>query len=88
VAAFSLSHVDDPVAALVEIRRVLHARGTVAVGVFAARHSNRPKDVVDVVAAEFGFEPPSWYVRFKGDVEPRTNTPDALFTCAERAGFE
>lgn len=87
VAAFSLSHVDDPVRALREARRVVRNDGVVMVGLFAARPPNASKEIVDGVAERFGYVRPSWYVRFKRELEPRTNTPLALGECAHRAGL-
>ena len=87
VAAFSITHVDDPAAALAEARRVVRGGGAVMAGVFAERAPNAAKDVVDAVAAAYGFEPPAWYVYLKAQVEPLTGTPDGLAGCAERAGL-
>lgn len=87
VAAFSISHVDDPTAALAEARRVVRSGGVVMAGVFAEAAPNPAKDVVDAVASAYGFEPPEWYVYLKTQVEPLTATPDKLSGCAERAGL-
>jgi len=87
VAAFSVSHVDDPVLALSEARRVVRARGVVLVGLFAAAPANGAKAVVDSVAERFGYVAPSWYVRLKRELEPMTNTTALLSDCARRAGL-
>jgi ubiquinone/menaquinone biosynthesis C-methylase UbiE len=87
VAAFSVSHVDDPVQALREARRVVRRGGVVMVAVFAARPANASKEVVDAVAEGFGYVRPSWYERFKCELEPMTNTADALAECARLAGL-
>jgi ubiquinone/menaquinone biosynthesis C-methylase UbiE len=87
VAGFSISHVAEPVLALAEARRVIREGGAVAVAVFAARASDDSKETVDAVATRFGFEPPRWYTRFKLEIEPLTNTPGALRSCAAAAGL-
>jgi SAM-dependent methyltransferase len=87
VAAFSISHVDDPVRALAEARRVVRAEGVVMVGLFAARPANASKDVVDRIALDFGYVRPAWYERLKNELEPMSNTPAALLECARLAGL-
>ena len=87
VAGFSISHVAEPVRALAEARRVVRQGGAVAAAVFAARASDASKETVDAVATRFGFEPPQWYSRLKLEIEPLTNTPAALRSCAEAAGL-
>lgn len=87
VAAFSVSHVDDPVRALQEARRVVRHGGVVMVGLFAARPVNASKEIVDDVAERFGFVRPAWYQRLKRELEPMTNTSHALGECARRAGL-
>ena len=88
VAAFSVSHVDEPVRALKEMRRVVHPRGVVVVGLFAAAPANAAKAIVDAVAERFGYVAPAWYLRLKRDLEPLTNTPELLADCARRAGLD
>lgn len=87
IAAFSISHVDDPAAALAEARRVVHGGGVVMAGVFAEQAANPAKDVVDAVAAAYGFVPPDWYVYLKTQVEPLISSRDKLASCARRAGL-
>jgi SAM-dependent methyltransferase len=87
IAAFSVSHTDDPVRALREAQRVVRPDGVVVVGVHAATSAGAHKDIVDGVAARFGFVHPSWHDRLKGQLEPLTNTRTALAACAARAGL-
>ena len=87
IAAFSVSHADDPVRALREARRVVRRDGVVVVGVHAATSAGAHKDIVDLVAAQFGFVQPSWHDRLKQELEPLTNTRTALAECASRAGL-
>jgi ubiquinone/menaquinone biosynthesis C-methylase UbiE len=88
IAAFSVSHVDDPVAALREARRVVRDGGAVVVGVFGAAPGTASRDVIDNVAERFGYVRPAWWVRFKAELEPMTNTPQRLRACALKAGLD
>jgi ubiquinone/menaquinone biosynthesis C-methylase UbiE len=85
IAAFSISHVADPVRALAEARRVVRDGGCVVVGLFAATRANASKDVVDAVAQRYGYARPAWYDRLKREYEPLTNTPSTLRECARSA---
>jgi SAM-dependent methyltransferase len=87
IAAFSVSHTDDPVRALGEARRVVRRDGLVVVGVHAAGSTSAHKDIVDRVVERFGFVQPSWHDRLKQELEPLTNTPAALAACATGAGL-
>ncbi|MGP8159799.1 MAG: class I SAM-dependent methyltransferase [Candidatus Dormibacteria bacterium] len=87
IAAFSISHVRDPVRALREAGRVVAAGGTVVAAVFAAASNHRSKAVIEAMAATFGYSPPQWYVHLKRDLEPLTNTSSALRRCAMAAGL-
>ena len=87
IAAFSLSHVSDPVRALREAVRVVREDGAVVAAVFAASSPHRSKTAIEEAAVAFGYAPPDWYVRVKRDVEPLTNTADALQHCAHLAGL-
>ena len=87
IAAFSISHVGDPVRALAEARRVVRDGGCVVVGVFAAAPANTSKDVVDAVAQRHGYVRPLWYDRLKREYEPITNTPSTLRETARFAGL-
>jgi SAM-dependent methyltransferase len=87
VSAFTISHVDAPELALAELRRVVRPHGLVLVSVFGAAPQNPSKDVVDEVAARYGYTRPAWYVHFKNMSEPRSNTPELLAASAARAGL-
>jgi hypothetical protein len=67
--------------------RVVKARGLVIAAVFGAAAANASKDVVDKVAAEYGFVAPAWYETLKTRTEPLTNTPERLRACAQAAGL-
>ena len=87
IAAFSLSHVADPVRALTEARRATRAGGAISAAVFAAGPAQPSKDVIQDVAATFGYVAPAWYLELKNVLEPLTNTAPALRACAEQAGL-
>jgi ubiquinone/menaquinone biosynthesis C-methylase UbiE len=88
VSGFAISHIDVPEQALVEMRRVVRARGRVIASVFGEAEHRASKDVVDEVAQQFGYHPPDWYVQLKTRTEPKSNTPALLRACAESAGLE
>ncbi len=87
VAAFSVSHVGQPVAALREAARVVAPRGAVVVAAFATDHGNASKQAVDAVAAQFGYRPPAWYTRFKLELEPRCGSTERLAAIARDASL-
>ena len=87
VAAFAISHIDDPGRALAEARRVVRPGGVILVGVFAAKAANSAKQVVDAVAGGFGFVAPDWYRRFKRELEPTCGTAAKLEGVARGAGI-
>ncbi|HWW10549.1 MAG TPA: class I SAM-dependent methyltransferase [Candidatus Acidoferrales bacterium] len=87
VAAFAISHVDDPRRALAEACRVVRSEGVILVGAFATQRTNASKQVVDAVAEGFGFVAPDWYRRFKKELEPMCGASPALEACARGAGI-
>lgn len=87
VSAFTISHVETPEHALGEMRRVVSAGGLVIAAVFGAAPATASKDVVDQVAADYGFVAPAWHDLLKTHTEPLTNTPETLHACAEAAGL-
>jgi ubiquinone/menaquinone biosynthesis C-methylase UbiE len=87
VAAFAISHVDDPGCAIAEARRVVRPGGVILAAVFAADAANASKQVVDAVAEGFGYVAPEWYRRFKRELEPMCGTAPALEAYARDAGL-
>lgn len=87
VAAFAISHIDDPVEAVRELRRVVRVRGFVLVAAFAAARERGSKQVVDAVAERYGWEQPAWYERFKTEQETKTDSEEKLRDIAIRAGL-
>jgi SAM-dependent methyltransferase len=77
VAAFSLTHVDPPLAGLAEAVRVTRPDGHVVASAFA--HERHPaKDAVDRVLVVHGWTPPGWYAHFKRHVERQFAVPESL----------
>ena len=84
VAAYCLGHLPDPVAALLEARRVSPA---IVASAFEAGWTHPAKAVVEEVIGRFGFRPPPWYVEFKRDVEPQVSDPGRLAEFAWAGGY-
>ncbi|HEY3702704.1 MAG TPA: class I SAM-dependent methyltransferase [Acidimicrobiales bacterium] len=88
IAAFSLSHVEDPGAVLAEARRVTVSGGPVIVGVFATTGARHPAtDAVERAAARRGWTPPDWYIHLKTELEPQVSDGRALADLAAAAGL-
>ncbi|MBV8445222.1 MAG: class I SAM-dependent methyltransferase [Candidatus Dormibacteraeota bacterium] len=85
--SFVVSHTAEPARALSEARRVVRPDGVVCAAVFAAAGRHASKDAVDAVATKRGYIPPAWYVRFKQELEPLTNTAGNLRDVAVEAGL-
>ena len=87
IAAFSLNHIDDPVAALGEASRVTRGGGRVLSSSYAEGDTHVVKRIVDDVARRWGWEPAEWYGRFRAHTAPRTATAERVRTAAEAAGL-
>jgi len=88
VAAFSLNHVPDPVAALVECRRVVAPGSPVLASTYAADDDHPVKGAVTEALAERGFVPPPWYVALASEVVPRLAEPERCAAAARAAGLD
>ncbi len=84
LAACCLGHLPDPLAGLLEARRL--APGLVA-SAFIAGWSHPAKAQVDAIATRHGFEVPEWYVRLKSEVEPQVDDRGKLELLAWSAGY-
>ncbi|MGI9085782.1 MAG: class I SAM-dependent methyltransferase [Aeromicrobium sp.] len=84
MAAFSLGHLPDPVAALTEWHRV---GATAVASTFAPGPPHPAKTAVDQAMGQFGFVSPPWYERVKHDLEPQVEDPASLAALATAAGF-
>jgi ubiquinone/menaquinone biosynthesis C-methylase UbiE len=82
IANLVLSHVDDPGAALGELRRVTRAGGPVLATAFPSDSAHPVKDAADRVLSAFGYEPPGWYSAVKDLGEARAR--EALGAMAVR----
>lgn len=87
VVACGLNHAPDPVAFLAESRRVTRTGGAVLASTFAEGWSHPVKIAVDRALQPFGFRAPSWYDRFKHEVEPATANAESLTSIAKAAGL-
>jgi ubiquinone/menaquinone biosynthesis C-methylase UbiE len=83
VSAFCLSHLENPLAAVTESRRVAPAYLASA---FAPGPEHPAKAVIDDVMSSFGFDPPAWYSAFK-ESGALVEDPDRLAELATKAGF-
>lgn len=81
VQGFLLNHLDDPVPALVEARRVAPA---VVASMFDPAWEHPAKQVVDEVMAEAGFVVPDWYARMQ---RREQRDSEAMRRCARTAGY-
>jgi len=84
LAAFCLGHLSRPAAALREARRV---GVELAASSFAPGWTHPAKAAVDEVLGSFGYQPPSWYITFKQETEPRASDAAWLGTITAGAGF-
>lgn len=88
VAAYSLNHVADPVAALREAARITRARGPILAAVYAADDGHPVKAAVEAAAAEAGYRRASWYDRMRADVVPLLATVERAEAALGRAGLD
>jgi ubiquinone/menaquinone biosynthesis C-methylase UbiE len=86
-AAFVLNHLADPVAALVEMRRVVRRGGFIVASVFSIADPPAAKAAIDGVLATVGWEPPEWY-RFLKSVDGQLGSAATMRAAAETADLE
>jgi ubiquinone/menaquinone biosynthesis C-methylase UbiE len=84
VAAFSLNHVDDPVAGLVEATRVLAPGCGLVASAYADDDTHPVKAAAEAALSARGWSAPAWYAAVKRDAMPRLATVErAEAACAE-----
>jgi SAM-dependent methyltransferase len=87
IAAFSLNHLDDPVAALGEASRVTRRAGWVLSSSYAEDDAHPVKRAVDKVARRWGWNPAEWYENLRSHNAPRLATPERVSKAAAAAGL-
>jgi ubiquinone/menaquinone biosynthesis C-methylase UbiE len=85
-AGFLLNHMKHPHLALVEAARVTRSEGLLMTTTFAEGDDHPAKRTVEMVAANWGWEAPSWY-RAQTRWAKQTDTPEGLERQARRAGL-
>jgi SAM-dependent methyltransferase len=86
-AAFVLNHLVDPVAALVEMRRVVRREGFIVASVFSTADAPAAKGAIDGALANAGWAPPEWY-RFLKSVDGQLGSAAGMRIAAEGAELE
>ncbi|MEO8695804.1 MAG: class I SAM-dependent methyltransferase [Acidimicrobiales bacterium] len=87
VAAFSLNHLDEPVAGLREAARVTRTGGTVLASAYAEDDSHPAKDAAETAAREYGWEPPPWYPQMRTMAVPKLATVERAQAALSDAGL-
>lgn len=88
VAAFSLNHVTDPVAALREAARLTRSGGALVVSAYAADDTHPVRRAVETVLAARGWTPEPWYQALRVHATPRLASVAAAADAAAAAGLD
>jgi SAM-dependent methyltransferase len=89
VAAFSLTHVDEPERALREAVRITAPGGPVVASAYAASDGGHPvKDAVGAALRAQGWAEPDWYDRLRTRALPALATPERCLAAARAAGLD
>lgn len=87
VAAFVLNHVEEPVRALTELRRVTRRGGAILATVYANSSRSEARERIDDVARAHGWVAPGWYTHLKAAVTPLLGTSKSMREAAAAAGL-
>jgi ubiquinone/menaquinone biosynthesis C-methylase UbiE len=87
VAAFSLNHLDDPVAALREAARVTRRGGTLLASTYASDDTHPVKQAVELSLAEAGWSPADWYHELRQSRIPKLADAGRCRAAAAAAGI-
>jgi ubiquinone/menaquinone biosynthesis C-methylase UbiE len=85
-AAFVITHLPDPHAALAELSRVTRPGGWLLATSFGT-NDHPVKNAIDDVLTKHGWQPPEWYVEVKSTTMPLTGTVAALHAVGAEAGL-
>ena len=88
VAAFSLNHLHDPVAALRECARVGAPGAPLLVSAYASDEHHPVRDAVAAALAERDYRPDSWIEAVVRDTAPLLGDPDRCADAARAAGLD
>ncbi|MEO5841010.1 MAG: class I SAM-dependent methyltransferase [Acidimicrobiales bacterium] len=87
VAAFSLNHLDDPVAGLREAARVTRRGGALLASAYAEDDTHPVKDAAEAAARAHGWEPPPWYPQMRAVAVPKLATVERAQAALAAAGL-
>ncbi|HUP75106.1 MAG TPA: class I SAM-dependent methyltransferase [Acidimicrobiales bacterium] len=88
VAAFSLNHLDDPVAGLREAARVTCPGGALLASAYAEDDRHPVKDAAEVAAREHGWQPPPWYPHLRANAIPKLASVERAVDALHDAGLQ
>jgi ubiquinone/menaquinone biosynthesis C-methylase UbiE len=88
VAAFVLNHLVEPVAAIVELIRVVRPGGVLLAAVYSTTSRSAVRDRLDEVAGQEGWRVPQWYLEIKASAVPLLGSATAMAAAASAAGLE
>jgi ubiquinone/menaquinone biosynthesis C-methylase UbiE len=87
VSAFVLNHLVEPVAGFNELVRVTRPGGAVLACVYSNMSRSEPRDRVDEVARQEGWQVPDWYIEIKAEAVPLLGSAEKMAAAARAAGL-